>query len=154
MRVCSKIVTATTSVGTGETSIPNRLKRGEIADIVIVADPGTPCPYFSAFYRCNRTGRHRPAGLAGQDEGADAERANLELALRGSRNTFMVRAEHVDRLAVADDFDPVNEQVALVGRPRGHAVVPQHMAETVARRGGITILPQDISLAARILAPL
>lgn len=33
-----KIVTATTSVGTGETSIPNRLKRGEIADLVIVAD--------------------------------------------------------------------------------------------------------------------
>ena len=33
-----KIVTATTSVGTGETSIANRLKRGEIADIVIVAD--------------------------------------------------------------------------------------------------------------------
>ena len=33
-----KIVTVTTSVGTGETSIPNRLKRGEIADIVIVAD--------------------------------------------------------------------------------------------------------------------
>ena len=32
------IVTATTSVGTGEKSIPNRLKRGEIADIVIVAD--------------------------------------------------------------------------------------------------------------------
>ena len=33
-----KIVTATTSVGTGDKSIPNRLKRGEIADIVIVAD--------------------------------------------------------------------------------------------------------------------
>jgi len=33
-----KIVTATTSVGTGTTSIANRLKRGEIADIVIVAD--------------------------------------------------------------------------------------------------------------------
>ncbi len=33
-----KIVTATTSVGSGETSIPNRLKRGEIADVVIVAD--------------------------------------------------------------------------------------------------------------------
>jgi molybdate transport system substrate-binding protein len=33
-----KIVTATTSVGTGETSIPNRLKRREIADIVIVSD--------------------------------------------------------------------------------------------------------------------
>ena len=33
-----KIVTATTSVGTGDTSIPNRLKRGEAADIVIVAD--------------------------------------------------------------------------------------------------------------------
>lgn len=33
-----RIVTATTSVGTGETSIHSRLKRGEIADIVIVAD--------------------------------------------------------------------------------------------------------------------
>ena len=33
-----KIVTATTSVGTGESSIASRLKRGEIADIVIVAD--------------------------------------------------------------------------------------------------------------------
>ena len=33
-----KVVTVTTSVGTGDTSIPNRLKRGEVADIVIVAD--------------------------------------------------------------------------------------------------------------------
>jgi len=32
-----KIVTASTSIGTGENSIPNRLKRGEIVDIVIVA---------------------------------------------------------------------------------------------------------------------
>ena len=32
------VVTVTTSVGTGDTSIPNRLKRGEITDIVIVAD--------------------------------------------------------------------------------------------------------------------
>ena len=34
-----KVVTVTTSVGTGETSIHNRLKRGEAADIVIVAEP-------------------------------------------------------------------------------------------------------------------
>ncbi len=33
-----QIVTASTSVGTGESSIPNRLKRGEVVDIVIVAD--------------------------------------------------------------------------------------------------------------------
>lgn len=33
-----KIVTASTSIGTGENSIANRLKRGEIVDIVIVAD--------------------------------------------------------------------------------------------------------------------
>jgi molybdate transport system substrate-binding protein len=33
-----KVVTVTTSIGTGETSIPNRLKRGEVADIVIVSD--------------------------------------------------------------------------------------------------------------------
>ena len=33
-----KVVTVTTSIGTGETSIPNRLKRREPVDIVIVAD--------------------------------------------------------------------------------------------------------------------
>lgn len=33
-----KIVTASTSIGTGENSIPSRLKRGETVDIVIVAD--------------------------------------------------------------------------------------------------------------------
>jgi molybdate transport system substrate-binding protein len=33
-----KVVTASTSVGTGETSIHTRLKRGEVVDIVIVAD--------------------------------------------------------------------------------------------------------------------
>ena len=32
------VVTVTTSIGTGDTSIPSRLKRGEVADIVIVAD--------------------------------------------------------------------------------------------------------------------
>ncbi|HSG34468.1 MAG TPA: substrate-binding domain-containing protein, partial [Sphingomonadaceae bacterium] len=33
-----KVVTASTSIGTGENSIPNRLKRGEIVDIVIVSE--------------------------------------------------------------------------------------------------------------------
>jgi molybdate transport system substrate-binding protein len=33
-----RIVTASTSIGTGESSIPNRLKRGEVVDLVIVAD--------------------------------------------------------------------------------------------------------------------
>lgn len=33
------VVTVTTSIGTGDTSIPNRLKRGEVADLVIVAEP-------------------------------------------------------------------------------------------------------------------
>ncbi len=28
------------------------------ADAVVVADPGTPCPYFSAFFENERTGRH------------------------------------------------------------------------------------------------
>ena len=34
-----KVVTASTSIGTGESSIPNRLKRGEVVDVVIVAEP-------------------------------------------------------------------------------------------------------------------
>ncbi|MSQ51739.1 MAG: ABC transporter substrate-binding protein [Betaproteobacteria bacterium] len=33
-----RVITVTTSIGTGETSIPNRLKRREPVDIVIVAD--------------------------------------------------------------------------------------------------------------------
>ena len=33
-----KVITATTSVGTGDTSIASRLKRGEIADIVIASE--------------------------------------------------------------------------------------------------------------------
>ena len=33
-----EIVTASTSIGTGENSIPNRLRRGEVVDVVIVAD--------------------------------------------------------------------------------------------------------------------
>jgi molybdate transport system substrate-binding protein len=33
-----KVVTAATSIGTGENSIPNRLRRREAADVVIVAD--------------------------------------------------------------------------------------------------------------------
>jgi len=37
-RTKKTIVTASTSVGSGETSIPNRLKRGEVVDVVIVAD--------------------------------------------------------------------------------------------------------------------
>jgi molybdate transport system substrate-binding protein len=34
----TRVVTASTSIGTGENSIPNRLKRGEVVDIVIVSD--------------------------------------------------------------------------------------------------------------------
>ncbi|MHB8907422.1 MAG: substrate-binding domain-containing protein [Syntrophales bacterium] len=37
-RTGKKIVVAATSIGTGESSIPNRLKRGEAVDVVIVAD--------------------------------------------------------------------------------------------------------------------
>jgi len=33
-----KIITAATSIGTGDTSIPSRLKRGEAVDVIIVAD--------------------------------------------------------------------------------------------------------------------
>ena len=37
-----KLVTAATSIGTGETSIPNRLRRREPVDVVIVADGNSP----------------------------------------------------------------------------------------------------------------
>src|SRR5690349_22007590 len=34
-----KVVTVTTSIGSGDISIENRLKRGEAADLVVVAEP-------------------------------------------------------------------------------------------------------------------
>ena len=34
-----KLVTAATSIGTGETSIPNRLRRGEAVDVVDIDRP-------------------------------------------------------------------------------------------------------------------
>ncbi|MEZ5844773.1 MAG: thiamine pyrophosphate-binding protein [Hyphomicrobiaceae bacterium] len=43
-------------------------------DAVVVCDPGTPCPYFSAFYRADRPGRHfisnRAHGALGYSLGA------------------------------------------------------------------------------------
>lgn len=43
-------------------------------DAVVVCDPGTPCPYFSAFYTCDRPGRHfisnRAHGALGYSLGA------------------------------------------------------------------------------------
>ena len=36
----------------------------ENADAIVTVDPGTPCPYFAAFYECNLTGRHMVANRA------------------------------------------------------------------------------------------
>ena len=33
-------------------------------DAIVTVDPGTPCPYFAAFYECNLTGRHMVANRA------------------------------------------------------------------------------------------
>src|SRR5512134_2604203 len=63
-----KVITASTSIGTGENSIPNRLKRGEVVDVVIVAEP--------AFRQLVAE------GLVGSDGHAPVARSIIAMAVR------------------------------------------------------------------------
>ena len=63
-----KVVTASTSVGTGETSIHSRLQRGEVVDIVIVAD--------------NLLRQFINEGLVAQDGVTPVARSSMGIAVR------------------------------------------------------------------------
>ena len=81
------IVTVTTSMGTGETSIENRLKRGEAVDIVIVADTALARFIEQGFVRAeSRTPLARSSiGIAVRAGAPKPDIASLD----GLRRTFL-----------------------------------------------------------------
>lgn len=135
-----KIVTASTSIGTGDNSIPNRLKRGEIVDIVIVAetvlrrfiDEGSvladgymPVAH-SSIGMAVRAGAPRP-----DISSADALRRTLleaeSIAYSASVSGQYVTTELVQRLGIADQ---VLGKCRFVGNgERAGAVVARGEAE-------------------------
>jgi molybdate transport system substrate-binding protein len=135
-----KIVTATTSIGTGENSIPNRLKRGEIADIVIVADHvlrgfiGDGLVLAEGFTPVARSsiGMAVRAGAPKPDIGsADALRRTLlaakSIAYSASVSGQYVTTELVQRLGIADQV--LGKCRFVGGGERAGAVVARGEAE-------------------------
>lgn len=134
------IVTASTSVGTGENSIPNRLKRGEAVDVVIVADAllrelarnglvlaDTVTPVArSAIGMAVRSGAPRP-----DISTADALRRTLlaakSIAYSASVSGQYVTTELYQRLGIADQV--MSKSRLIGGGERAGAAVARGEAE-------------------------
>lgn len=159
------VVTVTTSLGTGETSIPSRLQRGEIADIIIVAD-GALRQFITAGYvlaesatvlarsgigMCVRAGAPKP-----DISTADALRKTLlsakSIGYSASESGKYLTTEIVQRFGIADQVLPKSRLVS--GGERVGAVVArgeleigfQQMSELLPVQGiaHITPLPPEV----------
>jgi molybdate transport system substrate-binding protein len=136
----AKVVTASTSIGTGETSIPNRLKRGEVVDIVIVAEhvlrqfvaeglvlaEGVQVVARSAIAFAVRAGAPRP------DIGsADALKRTLlqarSIGYSASESGKFFSGELVQRLGIADQVLPKSRLIG--GGERVGAVIARGEVE-------------------------
>ena len=168
-----KVVTATTSVGTGETSIASRLKRGEIADIVIVAEPlqrefiadGVVQAEGALPVARSTIGLAVRAGAPAPDlstlEGL--KRTLLEaksIAYSASVSGQYLTTELVQRLGIADQVLPKSRRIT--GGERTGAVVArgdadlafQQMSELLPVPGiaHITPLPPEVQKVTQFLA--
>jgi molybdate transport system substrate-binding protein len=160
-----KVVTASTSIGTGESSIPNRLKRGEVVDIVIVAEhvlrgfieEGLVLP--EGFTRVARStiGMAVRAGAPKPDiSSVDALRRTLlaakSIGYSASVSGKYLTTELVQRLGIADEVLPKSRLIG--GGERVGAVVArgeleigfQQMSELLPVQGiaHITPLPPEV----------
>ncbi len=135
-----KIVTASTSIGTGESSIPNRLKRGEIVDIVIVADTvlrqfikdGLVLPEGHTPIARSRIGMAVRAGAPKADiSSVDALRRTLlqakSIAYSASVSGQYLTTELYQRLGIADQV--LSKSRLIGGGERVGAVVARGEAE-------------------------
>lgn len=160
-----KVVTATTSMGTGESSIANRLKRGEAADLVIVADTvlrrfideGVVLEAGCAQIARSSIGMAVRAGAPKPDiSSADALKRTL-LAAKSVGYSASVSGEYVtkelyQRLGIADQMLPKSRFVG--GGERVGAVIArgeveigfQQMSELLPVQGiaHITPLPPEL----------
>lgn len=161
----TKVVTSSTSIGTGDNSIPNRLKRGEVVDIVIVSedllrqfvrdgyvlDEGVKVLARSIIAMAVRAGAAKP------DIGsADALRNTMlrakSIGYSASVSGTYVTTELVQRLGIADQVLPRCRFVG--GGERVGAVVArgeleigfQQLSELLPVKGidHITPLPPDL----------
>jgi molybdate transport system substrate-binding protein len=167
------VVTVTTSIGTGDTSIPNRLKRGEIADIVIcsnnllqqfikdglVRDAGHAKLATSLVGFAVRTGAPKP-----DVSSADALRDTLlkakSIGYSASESGKYVTTQLYQRLGIADQALPKSVFVGggqRVGTliARGEVEVGfQQISELLPVPGidHITPLPPDLQLVSTFSA--
>ena len=161
----ARVVTASTSIGTGETSIPSRLKRGEVVDIVIVAEhvlrqfiaeglvlaEGLKVVARSGIAFAVRAGAPRP------DIGsADALRRTLlqakSIGYSASESGRYFSGELVERLGIANEVLPKSRMVG--GGVRVGAVIArgeveiglQQLSELLPVPGiaHITLLPPEL----------
>jgi len=135
-----KIVTASTSIGTGDNSIPNRLKRGEVVDIVIVADAmlrqfiedGLVLSDSLALLARSAIGMAVRAGAPKPDVGSvDALRRTLlqakSIAYSASVSGQYLTTELYQRLGIADQA--LGKSRLITGGERVGAVVARGEAE-------------------------
>lgn len=160
-----KVVTASTSIGTGDNSIPNRLKRGEVVDIVIVAEPvlrkfieeGLVLPEGHARVARSIIGMAVRAGAPKPDiRSVDGLRRTLlqakSIGYSASVSGQYFTTELVQRLGIADQVLPKSRLIG--GGERVGAVVArgeveiglQQMSELLPVQGiaHITPLPEEV----------
>ena len=134
------IVTASTSIGTGENSIHNRLKRGEVVDIVIVADTvlrqfieeGLVLAYGQTPVARSSIGMAVRAGATRPDiTSIDALRRTLlqakSIAYSASVSGQYLTTELYQRLGIADQV--ISKSRLIGGGERVGAVVARGEAE-------------------------
>jgi molybdate transport system substrate-binding protein len=135
-----KVVTVTTSIGTGDESIPNRLKRFEPVDLVIVAEPNME-QFLDAGYVLSDSCRlvARSSVAVAVREGAPAPDVSCEEALRrtflqartiaysASASGRYLTTELYQRLGIADECLPKSRFVG--GGERTGALVARGDAD-------------------------
>ena len=167
-----RVVTASTSIGTGDMSIPNRLKRGEVVDIVIVAEPaarqfiaeglvldeGHAALARSLIAMAVRAGAPKP-----DISSADALRTTLlkaaSIGYSASESGKYFSTELVQRLGIADEVLPKSRLIG--GGERVGAVVArgdleigfQQVSELLPIQGiaHITPLPPELQLVSTFI---
>ncbi len=134
-----KLVTATTSMGVGETSIPSRLKRRDVADVVIIEDaaleqliaaglvmPGTRVPLArSGIGVAVRAGAPKP-DISSTDALRRALLQARSVAYSASVSGRYVSTELFQRLGIAEQMAAKSRQI---DRERVGAVVARGEAE-------------------------
>ena len=136
----ARVVTASTSIGTGEMSIPNRLRRGEVVDIVIVAEhvlrqfiadglvlaEGPKVVARSSIAFAVRAGAPKP-----DIDSADALRGTLlkakSIGYSASESGRYFSGELVQRLGIADQVLPKSRLIG--GGERVGAVIARGEVE-------------------------